>query len=170
MLSPLRLCITCWVLVCVASFAMLPPINAHSKPTSSNMQDCLRQVRTKRSSVNTASVLAKQYQAWKKFLRKAKIAGMKHTDLKSRQTFYVKNGGYLQAIRDFDSAKPDDVRSFKGTNMVFGKVGTFGRRTIVLQGKIEKGIPSRATLRVFDTEDMHHPNAFADIITYVEPL
>ena len=62
--------------------------------------------------------MAKQYKAWKKVLRKAKIAGMKHTDLKSRQTFYVKNGGYLQAIRDFDSAKPDDVRSFKGTNMV----------------------------------------------------
>ena len=55
---------------------------------------------------------------------------------------------------------------FLFTLQAFGNVGTIGERTVVLQGKVLKGVPSKPTLRVFKTNRDGSDDA-EQIITYM---
>ena len=66
----------------------------------------------------SASLLAKQLHAWRVVLRSAKIVQMEPETLARHQTYYVKSGGLLNAIEDFYSVKPTNVRYFEGSNEV----------------------------------------------------
>lgn len=86
---------------------------------------------------------------------------------------YLKRGGYKQAQRDFDLAKPTDVRAFSYPDGVYGKAGEVGDRTIRIQNGEATG--SDTTLEIikkFKVDDMtmdrYRPGKeLVDKITYL---